>query len=100
MERLGDAGLDRVAREHQRRSGRRRGTAEVEPLRTVAAEVLHDSLLSATLDSFRHELEPERLPQAHDSLEEREIGRAAVDLGRKAAVDLHDVDRKTLEIRQ
>src|SRR5882762_6819357 len=64
----------------------------------MAAEALHDSLLSIALDSLGHELEPERLPQAYDSLEECEVGGAAVDLGREAAVDLDDVDRETLKI--
>ncbi len=70
----------------------------MEALRTVAAEVLHDALLRNALDSFGYELKSERLPQADDSLEQREICCTGVDLGGEAAVDLHDVDRKSLEI--
>jgi hypothetical protein len=55
-------------------------------------------LLSNALDPLSHELKPERFPQADNSLEEREIRRAAIDLGGEAAVDLHDVDRESLQI--
>src|SRR3954468_18711169 len=70
----------------------------MEALRTMAAEVLHDSLLSVAFDSFGDELEAERFPQTNDSLEKGKIGRAAVDPGGEAAVDLHDVDRQPPEI--
>src|SRR5436190_3249647 len=93
----GEAGSDGVGQSQRRGRGRSR-TAEVEALRAVAAQFPHDALLSKSLDPFSHELKPERLPQADDSLEEREIRCAAVDLGGEAAVDLHDVDRKSLQI--
>src|SRR6266545_6776696 len=70
----------------------------MEALRTVAAEIMHDPLLSIALDSLGDELKPERLPEPDNPLEQREVVHAAVDLGRKAAVDLHDVDREPLQI--
>src|SRR6266540_3306306 len=70
----------------------------MEALRTVAAEIPHDPLLSMALNPLGHELKSERLPEADDPLEERKVVRAAVDLGGEAAVDLHDVDRESLQI--
>src|SRR6266516_4967626 len=97
--RLGDAGSDRVGK-RLRRCCRRRGTTEVETLRAVTTEILHDPLLGTALDSLGHELESERLAEAHDSSEERKILHTTVDLCGEAAVDLYDVDRKTLKIRE
>jgi len=48
---------------------RRCRAAKVEALRTVATEVVHDSLLSDALDSLGDQMETKRLPEAYDPFE-------------------------------
>src|SRR4029079_9180135 len=66
----------------------------------MTPQLLHDPLLRVALDALRDELKTQRLAEADDALEQREIVGAAVDLRREAAVDLDDVDRQPLEIRE
>ena len=59
----------------QRLGGERCGlrSPEVEALGAVAAEVLDDALLGVALDPFGDELEAQRLAEADDALEQREV---------------------------
>ena len=62
-----------VVGECPRRRGRRGGTPEVEALRTLAAEVLHDSVLRVAFDPLGDELQTERLTEADDPLKEGKV---------------------------
>jgi hypothetical protein len=57
-------------------------------------------VLRRSLDSLRHELEPEGVPEADDSAQKGERVLARVDVRGEAPVDLHDVDRQRLQVRE
>src|SRR5439155_1410794 len=77
-----------------------RGTAVVEALPAVAAEGLDHLALALPLDALRDEAGSERVPQPDDRAQQSLPRLVGVDRRREAAVDLDDVHRQALQVRQ
>jgi len=72
----------------------------VEALAALTAELLHDVVLPLPLDPLGDEPRAQSVPETDDRAQERAAIGVAVDGRREAAVDLDDVDREALEVRQ
>src|SRR5207249_3105488 len=73
---------------------------EVEALGTVAPEAADNLVLRPRLDSLGDQVQPERISEVDDPFQQYEIGVTGGDRVGEASVDLHDVDREALQVRE